>query len=1010
MAFVYKAHDPVLGRTVALKLLRGEDPDLAERLLREARAQARIDHEHVCRIYEAGREDSRPYIAMQYVDGSNLKDLASSLTLEQKLKLMREVAEAVHAAHREGVVHRDLKPSNVMAERTEDGDWFPYVLDFGLARDAAAPGLTMTGVALGTPWYMSPEQARGETRTLDRRSDVYSLGATLYELVGGQPPFHDASGVGVLVRVLNEEPAPLSSREAAVPADVQTIITKCLEKEPGRRYESARALADDLGRYLDGEPIAARPVSIVYRLRRRARKHRVAMTTAAVASLVALAFAGLGLRARATARGQAALAAEFARDVRDVEWLLRVAHMAPLHDIRPERAQVRQHLARIAERMQAEGSRARGPGEYALGRGQLALGDPAAASVHLERAWQAGWRNADVAYALGLALGQVYRRELELADSLGGAESRAARRAEIQRAYRDPAVAYLRQSAGSDVVAPEYVEGLLDFYERRHHEAMASARKALARVPWLYEAALLEGDVQARLSKERHETGDAAGSRLALAAAEESYRAAAATARSDPAAWDGLCQVGIQRMESTLYARGDLAPDYAAARDHCEQALRADPDLPQVHAKLANIHRYWADDLAQRGKNPLAALDQATAEAERAIALDPRNRRAHGNLGIVYRLRAAYEQQHGQPFVGSLGRALEHLQKAVELSGGDAGSLNDLGNVYLTRGLAGTSRGGDPRDDLGQAIAHYDRALQHTPDFAYAVSNRGAASLEIARYQTDHGLDADPTLAEARQFQERAVALLPGLEGTHFRLAEVHALAAELALLRGQDPGPALLAARGELREMARINPDGAPDVSLLAGDLDLTEARGRLEGGLSPLSALASAQRRFSEAAWGNPTLADAWRLRAEAVLVEVRWRMARGQDAGPTLARVGRDLEGAAKRDRRDALVLTVMAEQRQARVDWRHSRGQAAGPDLDEGLALADRALALNASLARAMAVRASLLRARAEETPGAVLKQARAREAEAALARALEANAHLARSLRPESERLRRLLGG
>ncbi|HET8648248.1 MAG TPA: serine/threonine-protein kinase, partial [Vicinamibacteria bacterium] len=355
-ANVYRADDPVLGRPVALKLIRGADPALAGRLLAEARAQARVEHERVCRIYDAGEEDGRPYIAMQFVEGGTLQSLAAGLRLEQKLKVVKEVAEAVHAAHRLGLIHRDIKPTNIMVETTAEGALVPYVMDFGLAREEAAPGLTMTGMVLGTAWYMSPEQARGDSRALDRRTDVYALGATLYELLSGKPPYDGHSTVDVLVRVLNEEPVPLGLRAPSVPPDVRTIVMKCLDRDPARRYDSARALAEDIGRYLDGEPIVARPTGAVQRLVRRARKNRTAVVAVAAAAVAVMASGALAVRARLAARRQAALAAEFAQGVQDVDWLMRAAHMAPAHDVRRERAAVRQRLQAIERRMREVGA------------------------------------------------------------------------------------------------------------------------------------------------------------------------------------------------------------------------------------------------------------------------------------------------------------------------------------------------------------------------------------------------------------------------------------------------------------------------------------------------------------------------------------------------------------------------------------------------------------------------------------------------------------------------------
>ncbi|MEM6457290.1 MAG: serine/threonine-protein kinase, partial [Acidobacteriota bacterium] len=247
-AEVYRAYDARLDRPVALKLLRNDDPALVARLLREARAQARVQHPGICEIYEIGTLNGRPFIAMALVDGVDLHAAAPDLRTAEKVEIVRLAAEAIHAAHGVGLVHRDLKPANIMIARDAAGAPAPQIVDFGLVRDAQTHTMTEPGQWLGTPAFMAPEQARGERDAEGPPSDVYALGATLYFLLAGRPPFDRASAHETLDAVLHARPTPLRQHAPAVAPDLARIVRTCLRKDPADRYATADALARDLAR------------------------------------------------------------------------------------------------------------------------------------------------------------------------------------------------------------------------------------------------------------------------------------------------------------------------------------------------------------------------------------------------------------------------------------------------------------------------------------------------------------------------------------------------------------------------------------------------------------------------------------------------------------------------------------------------------------------------------------------------------------------------------------------
>ncbi|MBI4566139.1 MAG: protein kinase [Planctomycetes bacterium] len=293
MGIVYKAFHKDLNALFAVKVLRETEfstPDQLARFRREAHTTARLKHPNIVTIHDAGEENGVPYIAMDYIDGEPL-----TAHLERKHRLrdmviwLEKVVRAVEYAHEQGVIHRDLKPGNVMIDSRGE----PRIMDFGLAKftdDKQMSVLTRSGSFLGTPYYMAPEQIKMGSEAVDARSDVYALGVILYEMICGHPPHGGDNSAAVFNRIVNDEPIPPQVFNPKIHIDLQTICMRAIEKDPRSRYLTAAEFADDLRRYLDGEPIMARPRSWSYRLVRRIRKNKAA-GLAAVA-LVLLTFSG----------------------------------------------------------------------------------------------------------------------------------------------------------------------------------------------------------------------------------------------------------------------------------------------------------------------------------------------------------------------------------------------------------------------------------------------------------------------------------------------------------------------------------------------------------------------------------------------------------------------------------------------------------------------------------------------------------------------------------------------
>ncbi|MBW8874362.1 MAG: protein kinase [Acidobacteria bacterium] len=985
MGTVYKAFDPTLGRYVALKFLHRNDDDHTERFLREARAQARIAHPHVCQVHEVGEVEGRPYIAMQYIDGRSLGELCEELTIETKVRLIRDVARAVHAAHRNGLIHRDLKPGNILLAREESGELHPFVVDFGLALEQDETTLSRTGMISGTPAYISPEQAQG--KALDRRTDVYSLGVVLYELLAGFPPFKGSNLARILVELVQEDAKPLRQIDPAIPEDLETLVAKCLEKDPARRYESARDLAEDLDRFLEGDPILARPAGWTYRAGKRLRKNK-ALALVSVAAVLALAVLGAAsVRAQWRARERAELAQRFGQRIGELESSMMYEAFLPRHDMTPHKRRLRQGMEAIGREMKRLGEIATGPGNFALGQGYLALHQPDTARVYLERAWNAGERDPEVAIALGESLAASYERAL-------GDSSLQASSDNLDRTYRRPALSYLREAARSSQGSP-YVAGLSAYLQQRYPEAVVQARRAHLENPSFYKAAQLEAEIYLAQGSEAIIAGRYEEAQGLFDRAGAVYRQILTQVPSDAGLYAGDCDRWNRWLSAALATRDVHEDEVARARAACDLALSVDPELADALVLQASTAWSLGDQQYKHGANPEPDLTQGVHLAERAIAIDPRNARAFNHLASCHRLLAQWELGRGLDPQDHILKGIAAARKAMEIQPEMAAAHAGLGTAYLVLVQARQRRGLDPRQAVEAAAASYQRAIALDPKRIGSFVNLGNTWKSMAEVQVAHGMDPSDSVGRAVAAFQQATHVNPKYAPAYNNLGNVHLTLGEYLLTRGSDPRQALTDAARSYEHALAIK----PDYGLARFNLGYTYrslAEGLVDQQQDPGPALAAADAALGAYLRLNPNDADTFLEQGRVRLVAARWDLRRKASPGPALDAAAAGLRRAEEVNAKSPDVLFAQAQVARWRAEADPGKSEAA---LRVGLDRVGRALAINAGEARYLALRGLFQHRLARLDTDPARRRDGARQAVASLQAALKANPLLEREYGP-----------
>jgi serine/threonine-protein kinase len=814
MGVVYKARQLALGRLVALKMLRDEtlaEPADLARFRKEAETVARLRHPNVVPIYEVREGPDHPYFTMEFVEGGTLSRRIGGRPQPpaEAARLAETLARAVHAVHACGVIHRDLKPGNVLL--TADGT--PKVVDFGLARRLEGEaGSTSVGRVVGTPSYMAPEQARGDTRAVSAASDVYALGAVLYEMLTGRPPFQGATGWDTIAQVLSQEPVPPRRLQPRVPADLETICLKCLRKEPARRYASAALLADDLARFGRGEPILARPTGPAERAWKWARRR-----PAVAALLGALVVVVLGSLAGLTALW---LRAQRERDRAEERF-----HMA---------LEVVDKLKNVSE---SDELRARGLEDW---RRQLlesatgfydrfsrsVAGDPALRAEHARASRQLGrllealgrHDKAETAFRQALAtfraLGGEYRGDTaEGLQSLASLYQETGHADQAEGHFRE-ALALREELAGARPGDATNLEGLVVIWNglgllyrdtERDDRAVECWEKARDLVRELLAQHPNDPSYLRKLAIAQNNLGSAFYQAQRWDPCEKAYDEALKLCRQladarpkDPESQSGLADAhGNLGLLYTATARPDRAERaFGEARRLLGQLVETHPDVPDYRQSLARAANNLGDlcTKVERYGRAEEAFREARDADQRLASAHPQVPEYERDLGLAeYNLAEVYR------YTGRTSLALATYRQAQErferlLKGGQE-SLDN--KVYLAAILTG--RGGAARvaGELAEAVEWDGRAVSLLESVLEKNAGHGQAEEVLRTAGGEHAA----ALARQGRREEAARALKRVEELDKGKGAlEVHLYRAQVWARTG-DPGKAAEEAAATARD-----------------------------------------------------------------------------------------------------------------------------------------------------------------------------------------------------------------
>ncbi len=813
MGQVFEAFDPTLQRRVALKVLRSDLASDADRVLQEARTQAKIEHPHVVKVFEAGEIEGRAYLAMQLIPGPTLMEMGRTIPLKNGLRLLIQACYGVHAAHTQDLLHRDLKPNNILVGVSEDGRHHAYVTDFGLALDVRQGAAVPHQGTPGTPLYMSPEQVR--LLNMDPRSDVYSLGVCLYWVLTGKYPYRGETTPEILHAVLEAAPVPPREFEPRLREDLQAICLRCLAKEREDRYPSARALAEDLERWLNGLPVLAMPATLRYRATRWVARNPILAIFAALLFALSLSSVAFLTWNWNRARTQTRHALHFNQAVGDLEMDLASIYQSP-DRVAVSLSTLKERLSGLERELEGSGRLAAGPGHGALGRAWIALEDVNRAEAHFREALRLGFETPETRLGLGIVLAAQFQENQRLILWYDPVVQDSVRK-EARRALAEASLEQLRLARIQEPPVP--VQGRLLAGSGQYRAAVNLLGEAVARQPWRQDLRRLQGETLLAAYVSSLDSPLTGPGGPAFEDAQRALAESRSWVRSDPFYWVKEGELRLARSQRREADPTEVEASAEEIQGFVRRALELYPDYLPALALSAQVHSLLARRMLSTERDPSRELEDGERRCRRILELHPGHPNAHALLLRLTAMRLVRwpfppEATDPAPLVkegmGHFEAALKSLPSLAGILSFEAAELHQSYALWLLR----NNQGDAARKPIARGQALIQDALAHLPQWAPAYNTR--ASLKqweglCREDSTAHFLDSVKDL-------ETCIRLDPGKAGYFYNCASRYcSLAIQSLEILGENPLEFTEKAIPLALEAQRLDPSDDTNEALVA-------------------------------------------------------------------------------------------------------------------------------------------------------------------------------------------------